>query len=73
MPLKPISFADARRKLQSAGFEVVSQSGSHVKFAKQTSEGIRTAIVPFKREVPVGTLRSALRQAGISDDEWNKL
>ena len=45
MPLKPLSYREIKRKLETAGFEVVSQKGSHVKFAKDTSEGKRTTIV----------------------------
>ncbi len=44
----------------AAGFAEVSRKGSHVKFAKTTSEGTRTAIVPDHREVALGTLRSKL-------------
>ena len=33
MPLKPLSYREIKRKLEAAGFEVVSQKGSHVKFA----------------------------------------
>lgn len=72
-PLRPLSFADARRKLLAAGFQEVGQVGSHVKFAVQKKDGIRTAIVPKHREIPVGTLRSILRQAGISSDQWGDL
>ena len=46
MPLKPLSYREIKRKLEVAGFEVVSQKGSHVKFAKDTSEGKHTTIVP---------------------------
>ena len=34
---------------------------------------VDTAIVPKKREIPVGTLRSILSQAHISPDEWEDL
>ena len=73
MPLKPLSYADAGRKLVKAGFEEVRQNGSHVKFAKQESAGISTAIVPRHKEIAVGTIRSILRQAGISVEEWEAL
>jgi predicted RNA binding protein YcfA (HicA-like mRNA interferase family) len=46
MSLKPLSYREVKRKLEAAGFQVVSQKGSHVKFAKETPEGRRTAIVP---------------------------
>jgi predicted RNA binding protein YcfA (HicA-like mRNA interferase family) len=73
MALSVLKFREVRRRLEAAGFRVVSQRGSHVKFAKQTAEGLRTAIVPHHREVSMGTLRSILRQAGLSVDEFEKL
>jgi len=59
-------FADVIRKLQAAGYEVVSQKGSHVKLVRVTSEGTRVAIVPRHRELATGTLRGILRHAGIT-------
>jgi hypothetical protein len=38
-----------------------------VKFARVPAERTDTAIVPRKHEVPVGTLRSILNQAGIEN------
>lgn len=73
MPLKPLSYREIKRKLETAGFEVVSQKGSHVKFAKDTSEGKRTAIVPKYKEVTIGTITSILRQAGLSVDKFEQL
>lgn len=73
MPLKPLPFREVKRKLEAAGFEEVSQKGSQVKFAKITDEGTRTAIVPNKREISIGTLGSILRQAGISIEEFEIL
>lgn len=61
MPLSPLPYREVKRKLEAAGFIEVSQKGSHVKFAKQTDEGLRTALVPRHREIAVGTLRSILR------------
>jgi predicted RNA binding protein YcfA (HicA-like mRNA interferase family) len=70
VPLKPLPFREVKRKLEAAGFVEHSQRGSHVKFARQTAQGLLTAIVPRHREVAAGTLRSILRQAGLSTDEW---
>ncbi|MGV0105685.1 Type II toxin-antitoxin system HicA family toxin [Nostoc sp. DSM 114160] len=73
MPLKPLPYREVKRRLEAAGFEEVSQKGSHVKFIKFTEEGIRTAIVPRHREITIGTLGSILRQAGISVEEFEVL
>jgi predicted RNA binding protein YcfA (HicA-like mRNA interferase family) len=45
VPLNPLSYSEVKRKLEAAGFVEVSQKSSHVKFAKSTDEGTRTAIV----------------------------
>ncbi len=71
--MKPLSFREVRRKLEKAGFAQIGQTGSHIKFAKVTDEGTRTATVPRHREVAGGTLRSILRQAGLSEEIFRKL
>ncbi len=71
--LKPLTFREVKRRLERVGFFEVSQKGSHVKFAKVTTQGIRTAIVPHHREVAIGTLRSILRQAEIDTQDFIKL
>lgn len=53
--------------LGRAGFAKVSQKGSHVKVRREDG---RQAIVPLHDELAPGTLRSILRQAGISVDEF---
>lgn len=73
MPLKPLPFREVRRKLLVAGFREVNQEGSHVKFAKQSPEGTRTAVVPHHREITIGTIHSILRQASIKIGEWEEL
>ncbi len=71
--MKPLPFREVKRKLEAVGFLTVGPTGSHVKFAKTTAEGPRTATVPKHREVAAGTLRSILRQAGLSESEFEKL
>jgi predicted RNA binding protein YcfA (HicA-like mRNA interferase family) len=73
MSLKPLPFREVKRRLEQAGFQEVSSKGSHVKFARFTEQGTWIAIVPRHREVSVGTLRSILRQAGISVEEFEAL
>ena len=73
MPPRPLPYREVKRKLEAAGFVEISQQGSHVKFAKQTDQGLRTAVVPSHREVAAGTLRSILRQAGLTWDEFERL
>jgi predicted RNA binding protein YcfA (HicA-like mRNA interferase family) len=71
--MKPLPFREVKQKLEAAGFIEVRQTGSHTKFAKTSEAGTRTAIVPKHREIAAGTLRSILRQAGISAEDFEKL
>ena len=41
--------------------------------SERTDEGVVTTVVPFRREVPVGTLRSILRQSGLSVTKFERL
>lgn len=71
--MKPLPFREVRRRLLKAGFFEAGQTGSHIKFAKTSEEGTRTATVPRHLEIASGTLRSILRQAGLSEEEFGKL
>ncbi len=70
---RPLPYRIVKRKLLAAGFIETSQRGSHVKFIRAVPEGLRTVIVPNHREVAVGTLRSILRQAGLTSDDFDAL
>lgn len=71
--MKPLPYREVRRRLEAAGFLEAGQTGSHVKFAKTTDAGTRTATVPKHHEVAAGTIRSILRQTGLSADEFDAL
>lgn len=71
--MKPLPFREVKRKLEAAGFSVAGQTGSHIKFVQIRASGTRTAIVPKHSQVAAGTIRSILRQAGISSDEFDSL
>jgi predicted RNA binding protein YcfA (HicA-like mRNA interferase family) len=73
MPLNPLPYHEVKRRLEAAGFTEHSQKGSHVKFVRDDDNGRRTVIVPHHTEIALGTLRSILRQAGISPDEFEEL
>ena len=73
MPLKSLPFREVKRKLEKNGFQEVSQKGSHVKFIKESANEIRTTIVPHHKEIALGTMRSILRQAGITIEEFESL
>lgn len=71
--LKPLPFREVKRRLEAAGFLEASQKGSHVKFVRRSDEGVDTAIVPRKHEIPIGTLRSILSQAQLDPSDWDSL
>ena len=53
---------------QEHGLVFVSQKGSHTKYR---NPGGRTAIVPHpKKELPIGTTRSIIRQAGLTPADF---
>ena len=67
MPSLPrISGADTIRALQHLGFSIVRQRGSHVVMRR----GESGCVVPRHRELKVGTLAGALRQAGVAVGEF---
>jgi predicted RNA binding protein YcfA (HicA-like mRNA interferase family) len=57
------------RALQRAGFELVHVRGSHHYLRRP--HGSRLVVVPVhgNRDLPVGTLRSVLRQAEVTREE----
>jgi predicted RNA binding protein YcfA (HicA-like mRNA interferase family) len=64
--LPVVSGQQTIKALSSLGFEQVSQRGSHVKLRSED----RTAIVPLHKELARGTLRSILRQAGLTNEDF---
>jgi predicted RNA binding protein YcfA (HicA-like mRNA interferase family) len=65
MPELPrISGAEAIKIFESLGYVQVRQRGSHVVLRKQD----KGCVVPVHKELAIGTLRSAIRQAGITPD-----
>lgn len=65
---KIVFFTGNRACSNQLGFKLVSQKGSHGKFKNETG-GI--VILPMnKREIPIGTFKSILRQIGISHEDF---
>mgnify|MGYP001330032473 FL=1 len=67
MPELPhISGNEAINLFERMGFKVVRQRGSHVVLRKDD----RGCVIPLHKELAVGTLRSAIKQAGITDADF---
>jgi len=71
MPKLPhLSGREIIRALEKLGFVQARQRGSHVVMKKSTTEGSVGCVVPLHGEVALGTLRSILKQARVSVDEF---
>jgi predicted RNA binding protein YcfA (HicA-like mRNA interferase family) len=73
MPLRPLPYRQVERRLEAAGFVPVATHCSHVKFIRETTAETRVVIVPRHREIAVGTLRSVIRQAGLTVAQFEDL
>ena len=59
---------EAVKVFESLGWEVARQRGSHIILVRDGD--LETLSVPDHREVAKGTLRSLIRSAGITPDEF---
>ena len=71
MPLRPLRARDIIRKLERAGFALNRQRGSHARYVHPDGRGVTVPMHPG--DVPVSVIRSIMRQAGLSEDEWERL
>jgi predicted RNA binding protein YcfA (HicA-like mRNA interferase family) len=55
---------DIIKALKSDGWEQVAQKGSHLQFKHPTKPG-RVTVPHPKSDIPIGTLRSIEKQAGL--------
>jgi predicted RNA binding protein YcfA (HicA-like mRNA interferase family) len=69
--LPSVSPDECIKALQRAGFYVSRQKGSHVQMRRDRPRPARTIPVPVsKKPLPRGTLRSIIRQAGLTVDDF---
>ena len=67
-----LSGREVMKLLSKHGFEIAGRKGSHIRMKKITPEKVYIAIVPDNREIPVGTLKSIIRQSGLSEKEFRQ-
>ena len=60
------------KKLKRIGFEVDHQTGSHI-ILRNSNSPFRRITVPNHKNIAKGTLRSIIREVGITVDEFKKL
>lgn len=67
MPELPrLSGSEAVKTFKKLGFYEARQKGSHVVMRKDD----KGCVIPLHKSLAIGTLRSAIRQAGITVDEF---
>lgn len=67
----PFSAREVLRRLLRAGFVEVRQSGSHK--VLRHPDGRMTYVAMHPGDIPTGTFRSILKQAGLTDKEFDGL
>lgn len=72
MKLPVVSGADTVAALSKIGFRVDKQSGSHILIRRIVSPHLRLS-VPDHPELAKGTLRTLIRQAGLTVEEFTEL
>ena len=70
--MKKHSGKEVCKILSRFGFDNVRQRGSHIIMQKKIGNSTITVPVPDHKELKEGTLRSIIRQAGISKQEFEK-
>jgi predicted RNA binding protein YcfA (HicA-like mRNA interferase family) len=61
--LKTLSSKEIISILETFGFTVHSQKGSHVKLRRENGNGKETLVIPERKEISKGTLRAIFKQA----------
>ncbi|MFI4860549.1 MAG: type II toxin-antitoxin system HicA family toxin [Phycisphaerales bacterium JB063] len=68
-PLPIISGRDLVRALESIGYVVIRQRGSHLRLRHPNNDHRKPTTVPLHKTLKRGTLNSILKDAGLSVDE----
>ena len=66
MKLPQLSGSDLIKILQTKGFVVVRQKGSHIRLEKVTAEGIVKVTVPHHNTLKKGTLHHILKATNLT-------
>ena len=65
----PVRVRDVIKLIENDGWSQVAQRGSHRQFKHETKTGRVTIAGAPNKEVPTGTLRNILKQAGLSKED----
>jgi len=73
MPTIPvIKSREVIRALLRGGFYIHHQTGSHARLLHSTRTQLRVTVPIHSRDMPKGTLRRIIRQAGLTVEEFLK-
>jgi predicted RNA binding protein YcfA (HicA-like mRNA interferase family) len=72
MKLPIISGMEAAKAFRKVGYELDEQEGSHM-ILRHTSPPHRRLSIPNHRELAKGTLRTLIRQAALTVEEFSRL
>ena len=67
----PYKSDEVLRKLRRAGFVERRSSGSHI--VLRHPDGRQTYVAMHPGDIPTGTMRAILRQAGFTEDEFRTI
>ncbi len=70
--LPVLSGREVIKLLSKQGFSVVGRKGSHVRMKKAVLGKVFITIVPDHGDIPVGTLKSIIRQSRLPEEEFRK-
>ncbi|MCJ7560394.1 type II toxin-antitoxin system HicA family toxin [Candidatus Bathyarchaeota archaeon] len=73
MALPLVSGRRVIKALTKAGFLVAGKKGSHVRLKKKVDDRVFVVIVPDHAELARGTLKSILRQANMTREEFLRI
>lgn len=73
MKLPILSSREILKALNSIGFQITRQSGSHIILVKIVDNKKLTVVVPKHDEIAKGTLLSIISQSGLTKEEFLKL
>jgi len=67
----PYKSDEVLRKLKHAGFEERRRSGSHI--VLRHADGRQTYVAVHPGDIPSGTFRAILKQAGLTEEDFRQL
>lgn len=70
--MKPLSYREVIKKARKAGFAFRRNTGGTHEIWWNEKER-KTCVIPHHKEIKPGTIKSVIRQMGLTNEEFNKL